>query len=365
MLNLHVLQAENGDCLILEFGTTDTPKYILIDGGPQTIYDHYLKRQLQKIKNNGAKLELVIVSHVDNDHIIGLLDMMKELDVHQTNSLEKTISIDAIWHNSFSRTLGDGTNIETRLRKLFSTTDDFSYVLSKPSKATRGIREGDHLTRYALKLNIPLNSQFKRGLISVDEAPQAITMENLSLRIVGPTKKSLEELKKKWIEWLDKHEPKTRDLRKIYPMSDRSVPNLSSIMILVEADGKKILLTGDARGDHLIQGLRQANLLNPNGTLHVDILKVPHHGSCRNVDEEFFKMITADTYVISANGKDGNPDLETLIWIVKGAKEQHRNIKILVTNQTSSTEKLLEEYLPDEYGYKLTVMEKEIPSLVI
>ena len=141
-------------------------------------------------------------------------------------------------------------------------------------------------------------------------------------------------------------------------MSDRSVPNLSSIMILAQADGKKILLTGDARGDHLIQGLQQTSLLKTNGTLHVDILKVPHHGSSRNVDEEFFKRITADKYVISANGKYGNPDLETLIWIVKAAKEKQRNIEIFVTNQTPTIEKLLQEYFPAEYGYRLTLMEE-------
>jgi hypothetical protein len=40
----------------------------------------------------------------------------------------------------------------------------------------------------------------------------------------------------------------------IAAMADRSIPNLSSIMILAEADeGKKILFTGDGRGDHLLQ----------------------------------------------------------------------------------------------------------------
>ncbi len=46
--------------------------------------------------------------------------------------------------------------------------------------------------------------------------------------------------------------------------------------------------------------------------MHVDLLKLPHHGSCRNNTAELLTRVTADTYVISADGKHGNPDLETL-----------------------------------------------------
>jgi beta-lactamase superfamily II metal-dependent hydrolase len=41
-------------------------------------------------------------------------------------------------------------------------------------------------------------------------------------------------------------------------------------------------------------------------------LKLPHHGSCRDIDKDFFKRIVADHYVISADGTNGNPDNETL-----------------------------------------------------
>ena len=55
-----------------------------------------------------------------------------------------------------------------------------------------------------------------------------------------------------------------------------------------------------------------AHLLAPGGTLHVDILKVPHHGSDRNIDPVFFRRITADHYVFSGNGEHGNPERATL-----------------------------------------------------
>ena len=44
-----------------------------------------------------------------------------------------------------------------------------------------------------------------------------------------------------------------------------------------------MLLTGDARGDDVLAGLREAGLLR-RSPLHVDVLKLPHHGSDRNVE---------------------------------------------------------------------------------
>ena len=46
--------------------------------------------------------------------------------------------------------------------------------------------------------------------------------------------------------------------------------------------------------------------------MHVDLLKVPHHGSANNLDDDFFERITADHYVFSGNGEHGNPERETL-----------------------------------------------------
>ena len=68
------------------------------------------------------------------------------------------------------------------------------------------------------------------------------------------------------------------------------------------------------------KGSRPSGLLDAEGTFHVDVLKVMHHGSDRNATKTFFKRVTADTYVLSANGNPDNPDLATLIWIVESAK---------------------------------------------
>jgi hypothetical protein len=74
-----------------------------------------------------------------------------------------------------------------------------------------------------------------------------------------------------------------------------------------------MLLTGDARGDKILEGLELVGkLTKPDGTIHVDILKVPHHGSDNNMDTIFFQRVIANHYVFSGDGEHGNPERATL-----------------------------------------------------
>jgi len=89
------------------------------------------------------------------------------------------------------------------------------------------------------------------------------------------------------------------------------VTNLSSISMLVAIGERKILLTGDARGDDIVAGWKAAGHATDK-PVHLDILKIPHHGSNRNITREFLELFPAEHYVISADGKHSNPDVSTL-----------------------------------------------------
>lgn len=356
MLNLHTIQAEFGDCFVLEFGTAASPRYMLIDGGPPNIYNDHLKGVLQTIKKRGADLDLVVLSHVDNDHVSGLLDLMADIEDQRTNHQPEIATIKSLWHNSFSQTIGKGNEIEPRLKSLMMNAKQAS-VLSNTGMAFEGIGEGARLRLYATQLGIPLNPQLGSQPILVDTVPEAFSVANLTLHVIGPSEENLKALQKEWMAWLDKHEEAAGSADPaVAAKADKSVPNLSSIMLLAQADGKKLLLTGDGRGDHMIQGLEEAKLLDADGHLHVDVFKLPHHGSDRNVTREVFETITADVYIVSANGRYDNPDLSTLIWVVETAHAEKRPIQIIATNDTIATKRLVQSYGPKEYGYELVLM---------
>ncbi len=358
MLKLHVVQAKHGDSLILEYGTACEPRYTLIDGGPKTIYEDHLQRKLLDIRDSGGKLELVILSHVDEDHVYGLLELMSDLRRQQLGGDRETIAIDTLWHNTFSQTIG--RDVQTGLRGLMVDVPSAGDRMVVSARAERSINQGDQLRGMARGLGIKVNPQFTaHEVISVEKSPGPIEFGNLALRIVGPTDKNLNRLRKDWLKWLeDQHkgvlDPDPAVADKAVREADSSVPNRSSIMVLAKADDKSILLTGDGRGDHLLKGLQAAGLLDSDGSLHVDVFKVPHHGSINNVSHKLFSKVTADHYVFSADWEPHHhPDLEALALLAKAVKKQGRCVTIHVTNETESTAAFEAQYPPDEYGYEL------------
>jgi len=367
MFKLRVIQASYGDCLILEFGPHSAPRYILVDGGPTKTYDLHLRPILEQIDDGNGKLELVMLSHVDRDHVRGLLKLMAELRKQRIQGLPETVAIGALWHNGFSDTIDSGGTITSRLQ----TALGLGGAVAAAEMATVGgmvlsISEGHNLLQFAKNLDIDVNPRFDNNVVMVDTAPDDITFGNLTLHVVGPTQENLDRLKEDWETWLDEQEEAIASGDPVLAANaDKRAPDLSSIMVLAEAEGKSILLTGDGRSDHLFQGLAQAGLLSPQGTLHVSVLKLPHHGSDRNVTKAFFQTVTADKYVVSADGTHGNPDLATLIWIVEAAKERGQPVELWVTNETRHTDDLQRDYDPAEYGYEIKPLEVGAHSMLL
>jgi hypothetical protein len=358
MFKLWIVQAEHGDCFIVEYGTRKDTRYMLIDGGPREVYASHLRAQIERIQQAGGRLDQVVLSHIDDDHARGLLDFLKDLQEQDRAGQHPPIEIGELWHNTFSQALGGETAglFQSYLRQQAeaAATRDLSFdrdtFLLDPQ--ARDIAQGDRLTRQAEALAIPINPGFSSGMISVGDRARPIPRVNLRVHIVGPLRKNLDRLEKEWKAWLKKQEDRIAK-GQVERALDTSYPNLSSLMFLVDGDGKTILFTGDGRGDHLLEGLKSTGLLGrgKDARLHVDVLKLPHHGSMRNATQDFFRTVTAGRYVISANGKYGNPDLNTLQWIVETAKEDGRKIEIWVTNETDLTDEFRKKHDPAVYGY--------------
>jgi hypothetical protein len=125
--------------------------------------------------------------------------------------------------------------------------------------------------------------------------------------VLSPDQPRLKSLRAEWETWEKSHPVHVAE------NLDRSVFNLSSIVVLARSGKRTLLLTGDARSDDIVTGLKAEGLLSAaKPRLDVDVLKLPHHGSVRNVDAKFFAAVRARNYVISANGRDGNPEDATL-----------------------------------------------------
>ncbi len=71
----------------------------------------------------------------------------------------------------------------------------------------------------------------------------------------------------------------------------------------------------------MLEGLALAGVIDEGGSLHVDVLKIPHHGSDRNAAADFYERITADHYVYSGDGKHGNPERASFEWLLAARGE--------------------------------------------
>ena len=366
VLRLRVIQADYGDCLILEYGSSGQLGHILIDGGPDGVYSNHLKPELQAISaGGGGKIDLMVLTHVDEDHVVGLVDLMSDLATARNQGALPFIAIQQLWYNTFRQILGGNDALAGSFASFAASTD----VPASMQHFTFSVSQGEDLWKAAEILEVPRNTGFPNSLVALEGSPRPVELEGLRLWILGPSQTNLERYQKDWAAWYEKHkdQPFGASASRAARQIDNSVTNLSSIMFLAEIPGRRVLLTGDGRGDDLLEGLKQAGLTSPDGGLHVDVLKVPHHGSLRNNSQQFFEQVTASQYVISAgkHKNDGNPDFETLEWIVTAARRRQEPIQILVTNPNASTDRLEKQYPPASSGYGITYLQAGQNSVVI
>jgi len=274
-----------------------------------------------------------MVSHVDDDHIRGILDLTRELTA--AGSQAPLVRVASFWHNSFDEligndpseltasvaatwgeaSLGGGLPANAAIKLGKNASDEKREIAESTLLVLASIEQGHRLRSDAEALQWPRNPEFDGKLIRAGK--QLVDLGNgLKLTVAGPMTAELKALQKKHAEWLRTRKKKT-DEAALAAYVDKSVPNLSSIVVLAECGGKRMLLTGDARGDKILKGLESVGLLQNGGKLHVDVLKVPHHGSAHNLDDDFFERITADHYVFSGNGEHGNPERESLEMLFK------------------------------------------------
>jgi len=364
-MRIHAINAAEGDCLLLE----SEGAFALIDGGVAGNFEANLQPYLAQQIGTGGRLEAVIVSHIDSDHIAGILDLFA--DIERARADEEPlppVQIGDLWHNGFGATLEIAKGaLFANLQAMMSQAGRANVAAANGSAALLGIAQGARLQRMAAQLGIPVNGFFDGQRITQEVAlGQHWSLGSANFAVAGPTTANLKELQDDWIKWIERNmDSFAIGDRQAMANADKSVPNLSSIVLFGATPDGDILLTGDARGDHILQGLEQSGLINPGAEHHLCLLKVQHHGSDRNAAQDFFERLPADIYLLSANGKHGNPDLEVLAMIVDVAHAQHRKPLIVVTNEAPSLDWLRQNRPPADFGYELVVRDSAKHAVVI
>lgn len=319
-LHFKVLQAKHGDSLVISVNFDGTPRNLLIDGGPLAAYKPSKRRKgdlykaLTRIKDMNQRIDLLILTHVDDDHINGILKGFKG------KGLLGELT-DKIWFNSGAL-----------INKVFKQPIDESHYLDlgcvrtgTDTDNTTSIGQGVRFEEIIREKGI-----WDEQLI---HAGQTHEFYGAKITILSPTHSKLEKLLIKW----KKEAPSslTAGSKTDYKFSfdellcddqfnaDSSIHNGSSIALLFELEEKRLLLLGDAHDEVIVESIR--TLKNQNGVqyseenpLTVDYVKLAHHGSQRNTSTEFLSLIKCNDFIVSTNGsRHGLPNKRTLARISK------------------------------------------------
>jgi beta-lactamase superfamily II metal-dependent hydrolase len=370
MFRIEMLPAACGDCLWIEYGTTPATHIVIIDGGVRATAKTLRNRIAMARRERNAKtleVELLVVTHIDNDHIQGVIELLQGRDPH--------LHIKDIWFNGRSQlnalpALPAGFDPKHRARKSpSSTSSDFLGGTKKTTERSSlrsglpvasadflGVQQGDQLSKLLEQLDLPWNRRTPCGngaIVAPDHGVlQTIALDGgLNLTLLGPSLPRLHDLRTMWNRAVDGDEDaRILGLKddflartdtwppvwKAAEQHDLSVTNGSSIMLLAEFDGTSVLLTGDAHAIDIAEGverLRQAR--DHSAALPIAAFKLAHHGSDKNVTRELLEKIDCRRYLVSTDGSTHrHPDNQALLRILRFAT---RPVQILFNYASETT----------------------------
>jgi hypothetical protein len=232
--------------------------------------------------------------------------MLHEMYDAKAGMFELPYAVDRFWHNSLDDLVTGGDRPTGKLARQMQAELGRGHEGDAARQSVAQGREARDLASFLdLSHNAPVHGILHSG--------QRVDVDGLSVLVVGPRQAELEAQWAKWRQVVRRAD--ARAAAAAY--TDGNVYNQASIVLLVEYQNARLLLAGDARGDRLLAALAETGALDHDGRIHLDLFKVPHHGSIANAEYSMFEAVTADHYVISASGKHGHPDRRVLDWIIQ------------------------------------------------
>jgi hypothetical protein len=340
MLKIKMYPAKNGDSFLVDAGGT----FILIDAGFRSTFQDFVKTDLASLTSDGHRLALAVCTHIDADHIGGLLEFFSSNGPQP----RRIVEVDRVWHNSLrSMPLSPGRE-EGVEGKLVLEALRRRGLVGHAAPGPIGARQGSSLAKMLGRDGYHWNEGDGTTCISQDQPPVALS-EAVSVEVVGPSRVRLEALRGVWLKEVAKlgykggeapadllddayemwcgtlpqlEEPKGRlvsansnlRLKDIYA-PDQSLANGSSIAVIITSAGVRALFLGDAWAEDTVARLRAVK--SATGPILFDAIKVSHHGSCHNTSPELLATVDAPCFLISTDGsRHGHPDFEVLAEIV-------------------------------------------------
>ncbi|PTY07858.1 hypothetical protein DB347_06425 [Opitutaceae bacterium EW11] len=316
---IEMMPAERGDALLVEYGE-NTTRRLMIDGGPIEAFPAIEKR-LSLLPLGDQSVELLVVTHVDTDHIEGIIRLLAP-PVQRW-----PIRVEQIWFNGWRhieevRVLG-GREGEFMSALIHRRLDDCWNTLFDRNAVRCGAVPDDSVT---------LEGGMKFTMLSPDAPALAALAKDWRAKLKdGSWKMEPGDLDAAWEHLVEESkfhpgseltlgpEDLTAQLLKQLKGIDSSAANGSSIAFVAEYAGKSCAFLGDAHMDVVCASLKRLGCTKTK-PLKLDAVKVAHHGSKHNLTQEFLRLVDAKNWLFSSNGKRfDHPNPESVEAVIEGS----------------------------------------------
>lgn len=302
MVEIGLLDADAGDCILISYGE-DKKSHILVDGGDSNM-GSIVKELIEEIHEKNEMIEAIILTHIDNDHINGVLSA---LQLCEESVLSETI--DRIYFNT-SKGIERALHLSKKSTELIEES-----IVVKTESCAYGVGEAVSI------MTLLEEKKLTNRLIDYVVMGETIKFENGAiLKVISPGEKELKKLYYKW----EKHESMEQsayatnsenirrnidELQKEKWGVDTSVNNASSIAFLFEYKEIKLALLADSKPAVCLKGMKKfgTEKYQPN------LLKIAHHGSNGNTSKKLLDAFETSKYLLSTNGHGGKVPSKVLI----------------------------------------------------
>ena len=244
MIDILSLSQGKEDCYLIKLEKDDKSFNLLVDCGKVGLVD--------EVKNNlgNEKLNGIVVTHIDKDHIIGVTKLIKDL---KEDDLRNTFII----FNKYDDSLISYNHGEELLENI---SQKMSQRLLVKSYANNYNRENAKIERKRDKektLKLEILSSKQRKLLSND----FFKSDTAYITLLSPKINDLKLFMKNWYEGT----------------VNSKVTNKSSVTFVLEFEGKRVLMLGDAFVEDVYDELKAIEWIES-----LDYIKISHHGARDN-----------------------------------------------------------------------------------
>lgn len=329
----------SGDCITLLLKNNDKETHIMVDCGK---YSPDVNDYIVNVFK--CHIDYLIVSHIDNDHVNGLISMLSSMP---------NLSIGHILYNCYQRTSGNLKDWDGKMKANVARIYGHLPVVLDMLAGKVNTESSKTLAELILQ-NAAWKNAWDRNYITSETEPIELENNMGRLMFLSPTKTELDILDAKYrkLFWNTLYKKKEEDYKKeetiyealmrimaedhhdpilekisaiilngdtIKMFADECLGNLTpenkaSIAFIWEHENHRILFCGDAAPDILFSKLEEAYEDCPKPIIF-DIIKVAHHGSAHSVSKEQMNLADSCRYFVTG-GSSNRPSYQALSRII-------------------------------------------------